>query len=257
MNLLVLKLILTPLLIGVATLAARRRGHAVGGWVAGLPLTSGPISFFLALEQGPRFAAGAASATLLGLAGVCAFCLAYRWMLTVAAPWAAAAAGLVAYLLVALLLSFLSVGVAVATALVLVFLVLVMIAVGRPAAANTHTLSPWWDLPLRMTVATAMVLAITGAATLLGPRWAGLLSPFPVFACVMTMFAHHASGSAAAHRLLRGVIIGSFAFASFFVVVAHGLISMGVVVTYVVAALTALVVNIFTLLTVTDSKRTM
>jgi hypothetical protein len=243
MNLLVLKLILTPLLIGVATLAARRWGQAVGGWVAGLPLTSGPVSLFLALEQGPQFAARAASATLLGLAGVCAFCLAYRWMLTVAAPWAAAAAGLVAYLLVALLLSFLSVGVAVATALVLVLLVLVMIAVGRPAAANTHTLSPWWDLPLRMTVATAMVLAITGAATLLGPRWTGLLSPFPVFACVMAMFAHHASGSAAAHRLLRGVIIGSFAFASFFLVVALCVEKVDIALAYSLAVVVALGVN--------------
>ena len=75
--LLILKATLTPLLIAVATLAARRWGPAVGGWVAGLPLTSGPVSVFLAVEQAPAFAAHAACGTLLGLIAVAVFCVAY------------------------------------------------------------------------------------------------------------------------------------------------------------------------------------
>ena len=59
-----LKLLLAPLLILLATLAGRRWGPAVGGWLAGLPLTSGPVSLILALEQGPEFAARAALGTL-------------------------------------------------------------------------------------------------------------------------------------------------------------------------------------------------
>jgi len=66
----VLKLVVTPLLIAVATLVARRWGHGVGGWLSGFPLTSAPVSVFLALEQGPAFAAGAAAGTLLGLAAM-------------------------------------------------------------------------------------------------------------------------------------------------------------------------------------------
>src|SRR5438270_7670225 len=77
MNLLWVKLILTPLLIAVATLAARRWGPIVGGWVAGLPLTSGPVSVFLAIEQGRAFASAAAQATLLGLVAVLSFCVGY------------------------------------------------------------------------------------------------------------------------------------------------------------------------------------
>jgi hypothetical protein len=34
---LALKLLVTPLLIGGATLAGRRFGHQVGGWLVGLP----------------------------------------------------------------------------------------------------------------------------------------------------------------------------------------------------------------------------
>ena len=77
MKILALKLVVTPLFIAAATAMARRFGAGVGGWLAGLPLTSGPVSAFLALEQGPTFAAHAAVGTLLGLIAVTAFCVAY------------------------------------------------------------------------------------------------------------------------------------------------------------------------------------
>jgi len=73
MNLLALKLILTPLFVGGATLVARRFGPRVGGWLVGLPLTSGPVAFYLALEQGTGFAARAPQATLLGQVSFAAF----------------------------------------------------------------------------------------------------------------------------------------------------------------------------------------
>jgi len=56
---LALKLVLTPALIAVATLVGRRFGPSISGWLVGLPFTSGPVSLFLALEQGTTFAAAA------------------------------------------------------------------------------------------------------------------------------------------------------------------------------------------------------
>jgi hypothetical protein len=56
MSLLAVKLVVTPVMVLAASLAARRWGDAVGGWLVGLPLISGPISVFLAIEQGPAFA---------------------------------------------------------------------------------------------------------------------------------------------------------------------------------------------------------
>jgi hypothetical protein len=57
MDTLPLKLTVTPVLILAASLASRRWGESVGGWFVGLPLTSGPVCFFLALDQGADFAA--------------------------------------------------------------------------------------------------------------------------------------------------------------------------------------------------------
>ena len=63
---LVWKLVLTPALIAAASLAGRRWGHAVSGWLVGLPLTSGPVALFLALERGTTFAADASLGSLAG-----------------------------------------------------------------------------------------------------------------------------------------------------------------------------------------------
>src|SRR5262249_61640139 len=78
---------------------------------------------------------------------------------------------------------------------------------------------------------------------LLGPRLRGFLSPFPVSALVMGVFPHRAQGPAAATRLLRWVVLGSFAFAAFFLAAGLLLERTGLGVTYAVATAAALTVN--------------
>ena len=50
---LALKLLLVPCFLLLVSLAGRRWGAHVVGWLAGLPVVAGPILYFLALEQGP------------------------------------------------------------------------------------------------------------------------------------------------------------------------------------------------------------
>ena len=77
MSILLFKLTAGPLLIALVTLVTRRFGPSAGGWLVGLPLTSGPISVFLALEQGTDYAATAAITSLVGAGTVSLFCLVY------------------------------------------------------------------------------------------------------------------------------------------------------------------------------------
>lgn len=206
MSLFVLKILLTPLLIALATLAARRWGPAVGGWLAGLPLTSGPVSVYFAVEQGPAFAADAARGTLLGLVAVAAFCVAYARTATASGWLTSFTLGLVSYSLITFGLSLGAPELAEASVLTVLLLLVALMALGRPQMKTPAVRSPWWDLPLRMLTATAIVLAITAAAASLGPQWSGLLSPFPVFASVMAVFSHRQGGADSAQRLLRGVL---------------------------------------------------
>src|SRR5262249_56931908 len=68
-------------------------GPAVGGWLVGLPFTSAPIALFLALGQGPAFAAAAAVGTMAGATSQAVFCLGYAWIALRRGPAASVAAG--------------------------------------------------------------------------------------------------------------------------------------------------------------------
>jgi len=88
------------------------------------------------------------------------------------------------------------------------------------AARTPSTPPPAWDLPARMVVATVFVLLLTGLAPRLGARLTGLLAPFPLYAATLAVFTHQFHGPTAAADVLRGLLVGLFAFAGFFLVLA-------------------------------------
>jgi len=94
-----------------------------------------------------------------------------------------------------------------------------------------------------MAVATAFVVALTAVAPLLGPRLAGLAAPFPLYATVLATFAHRIQGAAPAIGVLRGLLLGLFAFAAFFLTLAELLAGQGVALAFVAAAAVLLVVQ--------------
>lgn len=238
-----LKLLLTPSLIAVATLAARRWGPTRGGWVAGLPLVSGPLSAFLALEQGPLFAARAARAGLFGLVGVSAFCIVYIKCGRRRSPVAPAVFGIGACFVVLWGLARVRWDLAPSTLLAVLLMISVYLAAGRTEPEERLIRASYQDLPLRMASATALVVVVTESARFLGAAWSGLLSPFPVFASIMAIFTHRQEGPLAAFHLLKGVIVGSFSSAAFLFAVALLLPRCSLAFTYGLAASFALAVN--------------
>jgi hypothetical protein len=213
---LLLKLCLTPLLIFAASRASRRWGDAVGGWIVGLPLTSGPVSLFLTLDQGPAFARAATAGSLAGTAAQACFGIAYFWAADHAGWPLAFAAGAGGFLLCAAVLQMLA-----PSHLALFVIALAVLTIGlrvtpRRAATRLAAQAPAWDIPARMVVATVLVLSVTGGAAALGPRLSGVIATFPIFAIVLTVFAHHRQGPAAARLVIRGLMLGLYGFACFF-----------------------------------------
>jgi hypothetical protein len=251
MNLFILKLVLTPLFIVALTLAGRRWGPAISGALAGLPLTSGPVSVFLALEQGKAFAAQAAVGTLAGLIAVGAFCVAF-FATALNSHWSGAAlAGVGAFFLCTIGLDFLALPLWPTFAAVLAFLLVALFATGGSHSPNaiskavspTRSENAFHQIAMRAIIATALVLLLTGMAPALGSHLTGLLSPFPVFGAVLTIFAHRQNGPTAARRLLRGLLVGSIAFAAFFLVVGLMIEGRWLLLTYAVASACALLIN--------------
>ena len=227
-----------------ATYAARRWGPAVGGWIVGLPLTSGPISLFLAIERGAGFATEAAVATILGINGVAATVVTYallarRW------HWAVTTiASMGAFLVVAWALRPFHPSAWVAFAATIATLIGSLRLLPRVDATSSAAKRMRWDLALRIGVALAMVLAVTGVAERLGPQLSGLISPFPVFTVVMAVFSHRESGGVVAIPYARGLLLSLAGFAVFFLVVALLLVQLGVVLTFTLATIASLAASV-------------
>lgn len=244
MDTLALKIAVTPLLIAAASLAGRRWGPAVSGWLVGLPLTSGPITFFLALSHGTPFAAATAAGILAGTISQAAFCLAYGHLSRCAGWFPSLLAGCLAFAVATMLLQHVTLPLAPLFLVVVVALLITLwLLPRRERVAMDKADAPRWDLPARMVVATVFVVALTEAASALGPHLTGLLAPFPLYASILAIFAHRSGGAGDAVRVLRGLQIGLFGFACFFLMLSLLLVHVGVALAFAAAIAVALVVQ--------------
>lgn len=244
---LLLKLTLAPLLVAAATLIARKWGAKVGGLLMGLPLTTGPIFLFLAIDHGPPFAAKASSGILFGLIGLAAFALAYavsssrfRWAGCLACAVAAflafavAAQGLGSNVLVAALAACAS-----------LLLATSLIRKTRLGAANLAP--PWWDLWVRLIAVAALTMATTAVAARLDPVLSGIVGTYPVAITVVATFTHAQLGRDAVLAMLRGSVLSWFAFVSCFLVTGLLIEKLGIAVSMSLGVLAAVVTSVLVL----------
>ena len=226
---LLLKLLLVPGLVAVVTLAVRRWGPAVGGWLAGLPVVAGPVLVFYAFEQGTPFAARAANGTLTGLLATVAFVVVYAaasarlsWPACVISGWTTFAAVIVV-LRDAQLGSLWSL-VAVVTA---TFIGRRLLPRLPPVPAPAPGRHPRGDLPVRLVATATLVVSLTAMADQLGPNLSGLLNAFPVLTTIIAVFTHAQRGRAAMVDFLNGYLQSVVGFALFCVVMATTLQRLG------------------------------
>lgn len=239
---LLLKLSLVPLLIYLVTLAGRRWGPLVAGWLSAFPIVAGPILLALTLEQGAPFAASAAEGTLLAVVAILVFSLAYAW------------ACMHHGVAVSMLLALLAYGLAVAAlqalrlplgvVFVLVWCALLLAARLFPALPADSGGTRRNDLGWRMLAAALLVLLVTAGATQLGARLSGFFAMFPVMSTVLVGFAHAGTGRGSAVALLRGMVAGYFGFSVFCVTLAMQLRQAGVGAAFGLALGCALLVHL-------------
>jgi hypothetical protein len=215
----------------------------VAGWLSAFPVVAGPILLTISLEHGPVFAASAAEGTLLAVGATLVFCVAYAWAsgrfgvagaMTAALLAYAAAVGVLQGAHPPVVLSFLAVWGALALAPHL------FPRVAAPAGAGGRSNDMVW----RMLGAAALVLVVTSGASQLGARLSGIFAMFPVMGTVLVGFSHAQSGRAHAVALLRGMVLGYFAFAVFCLVVSLMLRQAPIAVAFAAAFLCALVVQL-------------
>ena len=207
-----IKLIAAPLLLALATLAARRWGTVLGGILIGLPLISGPISVFLAIENGAGFAVETARGALAGTVALAVFTCVYAavcpkgWLkasflsvaLYVLASWIAAE----------LPISAVTLAVSAAAAIMPV-----------PHSAAVKRRPPKHDLLMRMGMMMVLMIAITFLAPYIGPTASGIASTFPYMALTMAVFSQIQGGPDNARRAMHGLMLGMYSGLAFNAVV--------------------------------------
>ncbi|MGE5250860.1 MAG: hypothetical protein ACM3QS_11685 [Bacteroidota bacterium] len=244
MNLFVLKLVLAPLIIGSASLAGRKWGSAVSGWLVGMPLTTGPVVFFLALSHDAAFAARAALGVLSGGFSLVIYALSYAWIARRFA-WPVAISG--SLLLFAISTTLLQNASFPLVPLFFAVVIVILLGLRLMPPGNSVGLRDEqpgrWDLPARVLLGTSVILLLTGVAPLLGARLTGLLATFPLYISILTVFEQRHQGPDGAAHVLRGLMYGMFAFAGFFITLGLMLEPSGTGPAFAVAVLVALIVQ--------------
>ena len=184
-----IKILVSILVVVLLSLIAERAGPRIAGIVSGYPLGAAISLYFIGLEIGPAFAARSAFYTAAGLAATVAFVGGYLLglnyvegrhrvtaLLLPLLP-ALAAYGLAAWGLSVIPITWLSAPLIAIVSMVLASRVFRAI----PDAAIREKIQLGLSVTLlRAVFAAFVILAITTAAQVVGPQWAGLFSAFPI-----------------------------------------------------------------------------
>ncbi|MEJ6980384.1 hypothetical protein WG906_07975 [Pedobacter sp. P351] len=238
-----LKLILTPLLTGVATWAGRRYGHSITGLLIGLPLNAGPIAFFLALENGRYFASLSAKGIILGAISLALYATVYAassvrfsWLLSALAGW-------IAYFGATFFLREFELSLMPAFFLTILALLAFLAFFPKYKEESKEIVPPKWDIPVRILLATLFIISLTYVSADLGPKLSGLLSTFPIFGTIFAVTTHHLYGSNACIKLLKGVIVSLLSFSVFFAIISYFIQTLSIGFTFWLATFICLLVQ--------------
>lgn len=236
----VLRLALVPAAVWVASLAARRWGHSVSGYLGGMPLIGGPITLFLALDLGTAFAARSALFTLAVVFAQAAHLLAFAhagrrrgWALALAAGWSS-------FALTALAIAQLPLTPPIAAALAASGLAAAWRWLPRVREGASLPAIPAIELRLRLLAALGLAGLILWSAPIFGPAVSGILLSMPVTGSIMPPFTLAYYGPDAVARLARGFVVGLCGFAAFFLVITVGVVAWGIAPAFVAAVCGAL-----------------
>jgi hypothetical protein len=216
MNIFILKLILAPLIIGSASLAGRKWGPAVSGWIVGMPLTSGPVVFFLALSHDAVFATNATLGVISGGISLVLYSLSYVWLAN-RFRWQTALIGsLTVFTICTAILQNFTIPLIPMFFVVCITIGIALRLMPNDAVKEAEAQPGRWDIPSRILIGTSFILLLTGIAPFIGSHLTGLLTTIPLYVSILTVFAHRHQGPAAAAHVLHGLLYGLFAFAGFF-----------------------------------------
>lgn len=240
MLILAIKLLLVPVLLAAITLAARRWGHGLAGWLGSFPVVAGPVLLVVTLEQGANFGAAAAEAGLAGLAPTILFLVTYGRVSATRPWWQTVAISYLVWGMAVALLAQVPSGLVLSLVIGGVALALAPLFLRAPGSVLLVRLPNRLELPARMAVGVLLVFITSALATAFGPRLAGYTALFPLVGSVVASFTHAFHGRDPTLRFLAGMARGLWSVTVFLLVLALALPWAGVAVAFGAALLATL-----------------
>jgi len=211
---LIVKMAVTAAFLLAATVTAERAGPLVGGLVATLPISAGPVYIFLALDHDAHFIAQSALGSLVTNSFNVVFALTYALLAQkrslVASlggaftAWAALiwASGFIAWTLVgAILLN------------AVIIAVSFWLSAPLRHAPMPRVRTRWYDLVLRAAMVALLVGTVVTLSFRIGPRASGNLAVFPIVLTSIMIILHHRVGGPATAAVMANAVIGLGGFA--------------------------------------------
>ena len=211
---LITKMAVTAAFLLLATVTAERAGPLIGGLVATLPISAGPVYIFLALDHDAHFIAQSALGSLVTNSFNVVFALTYAMLaqkrgLLISlggafAAWAALiwASGFVAWTLAGAILL---------NAVILAGAYALSVPLRHAPMPRVRT--RWYDLVLRAAMVALLVGVVVTLSFRIGPRASGNLAVFPIVLSSIMIILHHRVGGPATAAVMANAVVGLGGFA--------------------------------------------
>jgi hypothetical protein len=206
---LIVKMAVTAAFLLMATITAERAGPLVGGLVATLPISAGPVYIFLALDHDAHFIAQSALGSLVSNSVNVVFALTYALLaqkrsllISLAGAFAAWvgliwASGWIAWTLVSAI-----------TLNVVVIGVSFWLSAPLRHAPMPRVQRRWYDLVLRAAMVALLVGTVVTLSFHIGPTASGNLAVFPIVLTSIMIILHTRVGGPPTAAVMANAIIG-------------------------------------------------
>lgn len=214
MTFLLVKMLTTAGFVVAASIFAEKAGPLAAALVATLPVSAGPIYFFLALEHGDSFIGEAALGSIGANLATTGFSVAY--VLSAARMRALPALGLSFAVWAPILFGLRAAHLPLFVSLGLTLGVLPLLHLWLKPRMAARPLSPprlaWYAIPVRAAFVAALVGTVTTLSLQIGPRWSGFFATFPVVLSSLIIFLHPRIGGPATAAIIGSGILGLMGF---------------------------------------------
>lgn len=208
------KMAVTAAFLIAATVTAERAGPLIGGLVASLPISTGPVYIFLALDHDARFVAASAIGTLVMNGANVVFALIYALLAQKRPLWVSIGVSIAVWFAFAWIANSLAWTLPRAILWNAAAIGFSFMIVRRFRHHRVPSIRPrWYDFALRAALVAILVGTVVTLSFHIGPKASGIIAVFPIVFSSIMLVMHRRMGGKATAAVMANAVLGLTGFA--------------------------------------------